>query len=290
MATPSSLGAEVPQRDEYFLGYRRAEQERLQEQARQLADESSWLFDQVAIAAGARVVELGCGPHGCLDLLARRVGPSGKVIGVERSDEAVKMARAMVGEQDLGNVEVIHGDARATGLPRGEFDLVTSRLVLVNVPQPEEIIVEAVTLVKDDGIVALQEADWLTLVCDPPLAEWDRAVELLTAYSRSVGMDLFIGRKLPRLLRDAGLADIRVRPFVLVYPPGQGQRTLLLDFVENLSGRLVETGAVVPDELDGMKHSLRQHLEDPNTLAMTPLLFQAWGQKRLSADVAADRP
>src|SRR5262245_66535061 len=114
----------MAQRDEYLLGYRRAEQERLQEQARQLADESAWLFDQLAIASAARVVELGCGPHGCLDLLAQRVGPSGTVIGVERSGDAVELARAMVREQDLGNVEIVHGDARATGLPRGEFDLV----------------------------------------------------------------------------------------------------------------------------------------------------------------------
>ena len=92
----------MAQRDEYLLGYRRAEQERLQEQARQLADESSWLFDQFAIASGARVVEIGCGPHGCLDLLAQRVGPSGNVIGVERSDDAVQMARAMVANRASG--------------------------------------------------------------------------------------------------------------------------------------------------------------------------------------------
>ena len=56
--------------DKYFLGYRRAEQERLQVQARQLAHESEWLFDQLAIGTGDRVVDIGGGPQGCLDLLA----------------------------------------------------------------------------------------------------------------------------------------------------------------------------------------------------------------------------
>jgi SAM-dependent methyltransferase len=270
----------MAQRDEYLLGYRRAEQERLQEQARQLADESSWLFDQCAIASGAHVVELGCGPHGCLDLLAQRVGPSGTVIGVERSDDAVQMARAMVAERGLGNVEIVHGDARAPGLPRGEFDLVTSRLVLVNVPQPEEIIAEAVALVKADGIVAFHEADYVAHVCDPPLAAWDRTIEVLNTYSCSAGIDLFIGRKLPRLLRDAGVGEIEVRPLVHVYPPGHGRRTILLDFVENLSGRLIETASVVPDELEALKRSLRQHLDDPNTVVVSHLFLQAWGHKR----------
>ena len=273
-------GSEMAQRDEYLLGYRRAEQARLQEQAGQLAEESSWLFDQCAIASGARVVELGCGPHGCLDLLAQRVGSSGTVIGVERSDDAVQMARAMVNERGLGNVEIVHGDARATGLPRGKFDLVTSRLVLVNVPQPEEIIAEAVALVKAGGIVAFHEADYVAHVCDPPLAAWDRAIEVLNTYSCSAGIDLFIGRKLPRLLRDAGVSEVEVRPLVHVYPPGHGRRTILLDFVENLSGRLVETGSVDPDELEALKRSLHKHLNDPDTVVVSHLFIQAWGHKR----------
>ena len=166
------------------------------------------------------------------------------------------------------------------GLPRGEFDLVTSRLVLVNVPQPEEIIAEAVALVKVGGIVVFHEADYVAHVCDPPLAAWDRAIEVLNTYSCSAGIDLFIGRKLPRLLRDAGVGEVEVRPLVHVYPPGHGRRTILLDFVENLSGRLVETGSVDPDELEALKRSLRKHLDDPDTVVVSHLFLQAWGHKR----------
>ena len=82
--------------DEYLLGYRRVEQERLVEPARQLAHESEWLFDQVGVGIGARVVEIGCGPEGSLGLLATRMGPSGTVVGVERSADAVELAQAMV--------------------------------------------------------------------------------------------------------------------------------------------------------------------------------------------------
>jgi hypothetical protein len=38
--------------DQYFLGYRRAEQERLQQQAMLLADEAAWLFDRVGLRPG----------------------------------------------------------------------------------------------------------------------------------------------------------------------------------------------------------------------------------------------
>lgn len=265
--------------DRYFLGYRRAEQERLQAQARQLAHESEWLFNQLAIGTGDRVVDIGCGPQGCLDLLAARVGSTGTVVGVERSADAVALAQAMVSENGLGNVEVIEGDARATGLPRATFDVATARLVLVNVPQPEEIVREAVALVKPGGRVAFHEADYVAHVCDPQLDEWTRAVELLDAYSRANAIDLYIGRKTPRLLRAAGLVDVQVNPIVHIYPPGYQRRSILADFVENLRDRLVEGGFVEHDELTSITQKITDHVADPNTTVVSHLFIQAWGHK-----------
>jgi ubiquinone/menaquinone biosynthesis C-methylase UbiE len=265
--------------DQYVLGYRQAEQERLQQQAQQLAHESSWLFDQIAVTRGARVVEIGCGPHGCLDLLSERVGPTGRVVGVERSAEAVALARALISQRNFRNVDVLEGDARATGLPRVSFDLATSRLVLVNVPQPEQIVAEAAALVRPGGWVAFHEADYVSHVCDPPLAAWTTLVELLQTYSERNGIDPLIGRKLPRLLREAGLIDVRVNPIIHVYPPGHGRRNILLDFSENLSERLVAQKLVGEPELAGLKTDLSRHLADPNTLVVSHLYFQAWGRK-----------
>ena len=265
--------------DQYVLGYRQAEQVRLQQQAQQLAHESSWLFDQTAIASGARVAEIGCGPHGCLDLLSERVGPTGRVVGVERSAEAVALARTLISQRNLRNVDVLEGDARSTGLPRASFDVVTSRLVLVNVPQPEQIVAEALALVRTGGWVAFHEADYVSHVCDPPSNAWTSLVELLQTYSAMNGIDPLIGRKLPRLLREAGLTDIHVNPIIHVYPPGHGRRNLLLDFSENLSERLVAQKLIGEPELAGLKAELSRHLADPDTLVVSHLYFQAWGRK-----------
>jgi ubiquinone/menaquinone biosynthesis C-methylase UbiE len=269
----------MTQPDQYVLGYRQAEQERLQQQAQQLAHESSWLFDQIAVTRGARVVEIGCGPHGCLDLLSERVGPTGRVVGVERSADAVALARTLISQRNFQNVDVLEGDARSTGLPRASFDLATSRLVLVNVPQPEQIVAEAAALVRPGGWVAFHEADYVSHVCDPPLAAWSTLVELLQTYSEGNGIDHLIGRKVPRLLREAGLIDVRVNPIVHVYPPGHGRRGILLDFSENLSERLVAQKLIGEPELTGLKAELSRHLADPDTLVVSHLYFQVWGRK-----------
>jgi SAM-dependent methyltransferase len=265
--------------DQYFLGYRQAEQERLQRQAQELAHEARGLFDRVGLAAGERVVEIGCGPQGCLDILSELVGPLGHVVGVERSEEAVGFARQLVADRKLDNVEVLHGDARATGLPRGAFDCATARLVLVNVPQPEQIVAEAVALVRPGGVVVFHEADWGVHICDPPFDAWTRSIELLDAYSRSNGIDLFVGRRVPRLLRQAGLVDVQVHPLVHVYPPGHGRRTILLDFVENLSERLLEQKLIAERQLVELKAALKTHIEDPETLIVSHLFLQVWGRK-----------
>jgi ubiquinone/menaquinone biosynthesis C-methylase UbiE len=269
----------MTQEDQYFLGYSPSEQDRLRWQAQQLAHEASWLLDRIGLAPEACVVEIGCGPQGCLDLLAERVGPQGSVVGVERGEDAVGLARRFAQDRGLANVEVLHADARTSGLSRGSFDLATARLVLVNVPNPEEIVAEMIALVRPGGVVALHEADWVAHACDPPHPAWDRLKEALVAYSRSHRVDLFVGRRVARMLHAAGLVEVQVNPLVHVYPPGHGRRLILLQFVENLRTRLLAEGFLDEAELEELTGALWLHLEDPGTLVVSHLFFQVWGRK-----------
>ena len=269
----------MAERDPYFLGHSVVEQQRLQQQARELADESRRFFEEIAIPATARVVEIGCGPQGCLGLLADRVGPTGAVVGVEMSEHAVELARRFVAERGLTNVEVRHGNGKTTGLPRASFDVATARLVLVNIPDPEEVVAEMVALVRPGGTVALHEADWCAHVCDPPLPAWDRLFTALRLYSEANGIDLFIGRRIPRMLRAAGLVDVQVYPLIHVYAPGNSRRPIFLQFVSNLRDRIVAHGLITEAEFGDAIKQLADHLDNPATVVVSHLFFQAWGRK-----------
>jgi ubiquinone/menaquinone biosynthesis C-methylase UbiE len=141
------------ERDQYFLGHASVEQERLRQQAEELAGESAWLFDQIGVRRGARVLEVGCGPQGCLELLSERVGPDGSVVGVEIGEEAVDLARRFLEEQRITNAELTHGDAKSAAVPYESFDLATARLVLVNIPEPEALVAETVALARSGGVL-----------------------------------------------------------------------------------------------------------------------------------------
>jgi ubiquinone/menaquinone biosynthesis C-methylase UbiE len=157
-----------PHPNEYLLGHSANEEERLRRQPQELAPDSKRLLDQLDIRSGDRAIDIGCGPQGILDLLSERVGARGSVVGLERSESTVHLARQFIAEHDLRNVEVLQGDAKATGLPKASFDVVHARLVLVNVPDPQRVVEEMVDLARPGGVVASHEADWGAFLCDPP--------------------------------------------------------------------------------------------------------------------------
>lgn len=272
----------VTQIDSYLLGHSEREESRLRRQSQELAHETRWLLDQigqVGVGPGARVLDLGCGPQGSLDLLAEHVGPSGTVVGLERSPETAALARAFVRERGLAGVEIVDGDARASGLPRASFDLVHARLVLVNVPEPGEIVQEMIALARPGGVVASHEADYLPHRCDPPHPSWDRLLEVYEAHSRDSGIDLFIGRRTHGLFHAAGLVDIRVRPLIHVYPFGHPRRSILIDFIHNVRARLLAGGLIGEDELDAHVRAVEEHLARPDVLVVSHMFFQVWGQR-----------
>ncbi len=192
----------------------------MKRQIANLAPDSDQQLERIGIRQGERVIDLGCGPGGVLHLLGKRVGPTGSVLGIERDAHFVELAHRFVASHALRQVEVREGDAYATGLPRGSFDGAHMRLVLVNVPEPERIVREMVSLVKPGGWIASFEADFLAHVCDPPIAAWDRLLAAYVAYSAARGIDLHIGRRTQRLFREAGVEALSTDAVVHVYPPG----------------------------------------------------------------------
>jgi SAM-dependent methyltransferase len=266
----------------YVLGSNPAERDRLQRQSEELRAHSVTLLDQIDIVAGSSAIDLGCGPRGIIDLLAERVGPGGRVTGLEVNPDNVALARHFADHHGLTNVEVIEGDARRTGLPSSSFDLVHARTLLINVPDPAAVVAEMARLTRPGGWVAVLEPDGGAALCYPPLPAWDRLSEIFRTANRSDGADPDIGRRLPELLRQAGFTDIGVEAKADIYPAGHSRRTLRVDLVASMRPKIIERGIASEGELDEIDHAVRRHLDDPETLVLPHLLFLAWGHKPAS--------
>lgn len=267
----------------YALGSSLGESARLQRQAEELAADSAALLDRVGLRPGQSAIDLGCGPRGILDLLAERVAPAGRVVGLDADPAHAAIAADFAARQGLTGVEIMTADARSTGLPPGSFDVVHARTLLINVPEPADVAVEMTRLARPGGWVASMEPDTQHALCYPPHPGYDRLCEIFTmAFSRN-GADPWIGRRVPELLRRAGLEDVGVEARVQLYPHGNSRRTIRLDLVRSMRSEVVVMGLATSAELAELDAAVRAHLDDPHTVVMSGLLFLTWGRKPRSS-------
>jgi SAM-dependent methyltransferase len=263
--------------DTYLLGTSAAELEHLGVQAEVYAPEANELLDRICLEPGASAIDVGCGVMGVIDLLAERAGADGRVVGLDREERMVELARRFAKERGL-SAEFVQADAVATGLPEARFDLVHARTLLLNVSNPQEILAEMVRIARPGAVVAVQEPDASGWTCDPPHPAWDilRAA-ILGAYRRG-GKDFNIGRRTARMLRDASLEDVRVRATARVTHPGEYYHTFLLTIAGLVRDGIVSGGELTADELESYTDALRSHLDTPGAQTCQPLMWQAWGR------------
>jgi ubiquinone/menaquinone biosynthesis C-methylase UbiE len=263
----------------YALGRTQDESARLQRQADELAPDSCALLDRVGLRPGQAAVDLGCGPRGILDLLAERVSPAGRVVGVDAEPVHTAMAAEFAAGRGLSNVQCITADARRTGLPSCSFDVVHARTLLINVPEPAEIVAEMVRLVRPGGWVTAMEPDTEYVMCYPPHPAVTRLCEIFPVAAGRNGADPRIGRRVAEMFRQAGLTDVGAEARAQMYPPGHSRRTTRLDLVRSMRPRILEMGLASETELDVLDTAARAHLEDPRTVAVLGLFFLTWGRK-----------
>jgi SAM-dependent methyltransferase len=91
-----------------------------------------------SIRIGERVLDIGCGCGSTTVELARRVGPTGAVTGVDISSVMLDRARLAAREAELDQVRYVNADAQIFSFAPGSVDLVFSRFGVMFFAQPEE--------------------------------------------------------------------------------------------------------------------------------------------------------
>ncbi len=132
---------------------------------------SARLLHHAAPQPGERVLDVGCGGGVTSAALARAVGSSGRVLGVDVSAVILDVARERFGS--TGNLDFALGDAAAMPLQRGGFDLLVSRFGVMFFADPVAAFAHLRTALAPDGRLAF--ICWRALDQNPWMAECVRA-------------------------------------------------------------------------------------------------------------------
>jgi SAM-dependent methyltransferase len=103
----------------------------------------------------SRALDVGCGPGTATFPLARRIGPSGSVVGIDLAPPMVAWAERAAEKQQLTNVTFQVGDAEdLSAFADGSFQTVISNFGIIFAPSPERAIAEAARVLAAGGVLA----------------------------------------------------------------------------------------------------------------------------------------
>jgi ubiquinone/menaquinone biosynthesis C-methylase UbiE len=233
----------------YVLGHSARELERLRRQAQLVNPITRQYLIEAGIAPGMRVLDVGSGVGDVAFLAAELVGPSGEVVGVDRSPDALAFARSRAKERSLANVTFRENELSAMAFDQ-LFDAAIGRYVLCFQPDPAALLRKISHLVRPGGIVLFHEPDRKQMRSYPPVPTYDKISEWIDETFRRTGMDVRMGIKLYSTFLAAGLAA----PTMRLHATIGGAKALdevhfEADVAVTLATAMEETGVATADEL-----------------------------------------
>jgi ubiquinone/menaquinone biosynthesis C-methylase UbiE len=166
------------------------------------------MLERMALAPGEAVLEVGCGPGTDVFDMVDFVGPTGRLVGLDASEAMITEARRRASEHQVA-VTFEVGDVTALPFPDASFDVCRAARLLEHLPDAARALSEITRVTRKGGRIVVFDFDWDTFIIDHPDKETTRTIVL--SYSDSI-RNGWIGRQLPRLFKEQGLAVLSVDP------------------------------------------------------------------------------
>ena len=152
---------------------------------------------------GETVLDLGSGAGGDVLISARRVGPTGKAIGLDMTDEMLDLARRNATDAGVDNVEFVKGYIEELPLPDASVDVVISNCVINLSGDKQRVLNEAARVLKSGGRFAVSD-----VIADEDMDDQTRAD--MAAWTGCIAGAL-TRAEFEAALWNAGLRDIEIR-------------------------------------------------------------------------------
>jgi SAM-dependent methyltransferase len=234
---------------EYLLGTDLDELRRLGFQHQVWIREAADAWERAGFGPGDHILDLGCGPgYATLDL-ARLVGASGRVTGVDVSARFVENLRARADAAGLANVEALVRDAGELDLPEGGFDGAWARWVLCFLRDPAAAVASVARALRPGARFVVQDySNYPALQLAPEDPAFHTVIGAVVRSWRDGGGDPCISARLPAMMEEEGLRVVSITPVARVGRPGSALWAWPRTFFDNYLPVLVANGYLAEDE------------------------------------------
>jgi ubiquinone/menaquinone biosynthesis C-methylase UbiE len=262
--------------DNYVLSGGDRGAQRLKLLAQTMWPTTKGLFHRLKVGQGLSCLDLGCGIGSVTLKLARLVGSTGQVLGIDRDDRCLELAREEALRQKLNAIF----QAKDAGKLQEEnvYDIAYSRFLLSHLPDPADAIKRLVRATRPGGLVVVEDIEFRAHFCYPACPAFDRYVSLYQQAVHRLGGDPNIGPRLVNLLMDAGQEEVGVEVVQPTFRQGTGKRIAQVT-MEHIQEAVVGAGFVSTAEVGSIIAELNQFARDTRTLLSVPRIFQVWGRK-----------
>lgn len=260
---------------DYVLGTHDEEIARLGLQHRVWRPHVSDAWRRAGFTVGQTLLDVGCGPgYASLDL-AEIVGPTGRVIAMDRSRRFLDALEATARARGLPQIQALELDFDAQALPELEADGAWSRWVFAFVANPRRLLEQVCQRVRAGGTIVLYEyADYRTWRTSPRQPAFEAFVEAVMRSWRASGGEPDIGLDLPRWLGELGFRVRELNPIVEVARPNDFLWQWPHAFVEVGLTRLVELGDMSEEEARLTRQAFEENATTPHAFQITPLVLE----------------
>ena len=200
---------------------------------------------EIALPAGARVLEVGCGNGAATRLIMHHLGPA-QLVGIDPSPVFVDMAAATFAGKPRVSFAV--GDAAATGQADAFFDLVIAHTVYSHLLDPKQALTEARRVLRPGGLLVIFDGDFATLTV--ALFEGDPLQTAAETVLRNLVHAPYIMRRLPALVTAAGFSLQGVEPHGYVQTTSPAYLLSLLSRGTRAAVQADEIGQELVDSFD----------------------------------------